>query len=131
MKRKLDFVTNSSSVSFCMWGLSLSAYEIPESVMKNVYSYYLKNNNDKDNLKYRDFKSNGNVIYYFETVCRKNGLDLYSPPYSDLYYIGRELLHIKDNETMKEFKKSVDGIFESIGFDVKNNGILENGWHDG
>ena len=64
-------------------------------------------------------------------MCFDKGLKLYSPPYSSYYYIGIDMTDMNDNETLKEFKESVNKKLESLGFDVSNVCIVEGGWYDG
>jgi len=131
MKIKIDFVTNSSSVSFCMWGLLTSIHELPDDVMKNIYSYYWNNTNDDKRLTYDEFKTKGAVIHYFEEMCYQNGIEYFTPPYYGVYYLGRELSAMKNDETLQEFKKSTDDVLKSLGFDISDVEILEGGWYNG
>lgn len=87
MKIRLGFVSNSSSSSFCVVGLEL-----------NKDSYL----SDFDNLD--------ETIYdYFDDTP----IEVYSETtnYYDSYIIGESIFHMKDEQTLLEFKKQ---IFEDI-----------------
>jgi hypothetical protein len=70
MKVKLGFVTNSSSTSFCVWGMEFSSRDcddngitpdyLPEEVLRRSYQYYLDNNKD-DGLYYENYSGRYNA----------------------------------------------------------------------
>lgn len=124
MKLKSDFVTNSSSVSFCIYGLLFD--ELPIKVIKYYYEYYKVKHPDKySNMKYEEFKNNFDVW-----EIENEDLELYQHPYRDEYYIGKNLSSMKLDQTLREFENEVEKILEKIGFDVDYCGIIEEGWMD-
>ena len=128
MKVKIDYVTNSSSVSFCMYGLSMS--KIPESVIQKTYDAM------KDKLApdctYEKFKR-GVDLYMVADIARKTmsvDLEVHSNPWDDTNYIGIEYSDMNDDETKKQFEKRLDKVFEQLGFDSSECGIVEDSWRD-
>lgn len=82
MKIRSGFVSNSSSSSFCIYGVVLKSTEIPEN-KKNKWA---------------------------EPIIGE--LEFHHCYEDDIYYIGRPWCDIKDNETGAEFRKSVEDTLE-------------------
>jgi hypothetical protein len=95
MRIRNGFVSNSSSTSFCIYGIYLS--------------------NDEKHIKkcYKKFIPNGEATDTYEMIeemlenVEKISFSVYSND-GDGYFIGREWMNIQDNETGKEFKTNVE-----------------------
>jgi len=116
MKIRQGFVSNSSSSSFCIFGAIISA----EKAKKFL---------DEKNVEYDpDY-----ICETFETADSPLDLECwtYGYGYDDDLYIGRSWDSIKDDETGKEFKDSIEKkLKEAFGDDVKVS-THEEAWYDG
>ena len=103
MKVRQGFVSNSSTTSFCIYGVGLD--EWPEA---------------PKNFEYPDYPKE----YWGEQA---NGLDLemYSEPYGGGGWIGMPLYNMKLEETRQQFQDRIDVLLESIGLDANGAGIHE------
>jgi len=104
MKCRIGFVSNSSSESFCMFGIGIEYYEVIKKLNKKYKKLFDKEFKIKD-----DNYSNIEKYDLFEFL---NNIDLNikcnsGPPYEDYIYIGKEWCDIKDNETGLQFKNSI------------------------
>jgi hypothetical protein len=129
MKIKIDHVTNSSSVSFCMYGLSMT--KIPESVIQKTYESM------KDILSpgytYEKFQNNVD-LHMIADIARKTlntDFEVYIEPYDGEEYIGIAYSDMDDDETKREFESRLDKVFEQLGFDSSECGVVEDSWRDG
>jgi hypothetical protein len=110
MKIREGFVSNSSTTSFCIVGISSYDKDV-ESKMINLDNEF----NSKD--------------------LEKNGFSFYSnPDGGDNGYLGKSILKMKENETLGQFKESVKKeLIEAIpelGKDIEV-GIMVDGWYNG
>lgn len=89
MKKKLDFVTNSSSTAFCVWGVC-----IPFSEQKKI------NNERLEELEY------------------DSDIRLQSGEGDGMMY-GVSPNMMKPNQTLNEFKQEISELLKEIGLDVE------------
>jgi hypothetical protein len=112
MKIRTDFVANSSSSSFLIYGTAINHIDelIESEEMKDIYI------NEK-----------GEDIYCFANLF---GLDCYIP-YNSTIYIGKSWSEIKDNQTGLEFKKEIEKVINKINPNIKVFDTYSESWYDG
>jgi len=103
MKIRHGFVSNSSSQSFCIYGVCIGAKEV----------------GIEDDDKLMDKADEAGLF------------TSYGPEYSDGIYIGREFSTIGDDETGKEFKEGVEKKMEELFGKKIDCGVCECGWYNG
>lgn len=133
MKRKFDYVTNSSSTSFCVWGISIDDCfrTLPEAVKKTIYDSYLegvdKNVEEyvpsfeefcKDPDQYTDWSDE------LDYIVNNYNLSIGFPPYGKLY-IGESVDIFPDDMTIGEAKNKIKKDLKKIGFDQSIEYISE------
>jgi hypothetical protein len=129
MKLKSDFVTNSSSTSFCLLGVSLTEEYIQEILGDKMYESYIsrckgENNTPVSKRRFLD-------CYYFTDEIR----EYISEYHYDLkVYIGEETGHwdigkspflIEDDQTYLNFKECVVDQLEELGINISINSLKE------
>ncbi len=102
MKIKQDFVTNSSSTSFVMWG---KTFFDSDEIIKQIFE-----NNDDPNYD--------NDPYLIEKYFEKFDLDIQIS--YDVYYVGKSPFDMKDEMTLGEYKEEIKTKFKNAGVDISD-----------
>ena len=122
MKVRCGFVSNSSTSSFCIYGIMLEDKHV-EKIKEKIKILDPKNNDEDDEW----YVLSEELENYF---CKNEiGLEFHSMM-GEYFYIGRSWKYIKDNETGLEFKKSIENtIKELLGEELKCSTHSE-AWRD-
>lgn len=127
MKYRYGFVSNSSSCSFCIYGLNLDT---------NIVVNFLKSKgieiDDDENLDDVCEKMN-EYLYIHGKEYHLNGnlisATIHYPDYYEGINIGRDLTEIHDDETGLQFKESVRAVCLAID-ESSNPRLMTEAWHD-
>jgi hypothetical protein len=104
MKIRNGLVSNSSTSSFCIYGTSFEKSELIQ-LAKEIIN---KTNNE-------ELKKNLESEYNWSLINEiRNALKLSSYNFDYTFYIGREWVTIKDDETGGQFKESVKESFRKV-----------------
>lgn len=132
MKIKKGFVTNSSSTSFCCWGIETESKNIPEEILKKGYDLYLNRKEDKrfrwsmvrddeNDIPYDEFKEEvleyGSQLYTEYITSQFDDLKLDSIFSYDRFYIGRSPFTMRENETLGSFLEILKIDLREAGFE--------------
>ncbi len=107
MKIREGFVSNSSTTSFCIYGLYLDSEAIREKFNLDT---------EADLYDELETKFGSDVSLNFD-------------PYDDGCWIGLDWPTIRDYETGAEFKQRVKYIFDKVGI-TDELGTHQEAWHD-
>jgi len=122
MKIRQGFVSNSSTTSFCIYGIAFETDVLAAEML------------DKFNISEDEFndKYYGSLYELMEKEMDDiDGFEWHEPDYSDTFYIGRSWALVRNNETGAEFKAKIEKILkEKFGDDIEFS-TLEEAWRDG
>jgi len=134
MKIKLDHVTNSSSVSFCIYGVYLEKGDLSETTMRKIYECEKKLNPKyvPESMTYEEFKEEEFSSECLETLSDSEGLCLgvINDQSDGDYYLGKSLTDMKLDQTMRQFQNEVDLVLKKMGIN-QGASIYEDGWYNG
>lgn len=137
MKQKLDFVTNSSSTSFCAWGIEVSDYfdSIPKPLQEMVYNKYVEWAKKYHNkyISYEEFIEDPDVyewIDYLNNIVGELGLSQKWCYDGNFIYIGISPNKIPENKTIKEAKDETKQKLEELGLNTSKFGFILESWYD-
>ena len=118
MKVRIGYVSNSSSSSFCLWGVCL------QDVLNKDEIY------DFENELYKKIKIRNMYSSEVSKVTTCNGISNYS---EEDVFIGYSPVHQKDDETLLQFKQRVCSELNSYGLNIEVNQIelYVDGGYDG
>ena len=116
MKIRADFVSNSSSSSFVLWGVSFDTDNLVEKLRDaGLVPARPDDGEDHVNEDIEEFLDNRKIPY-----------DEYVFGYDDNFIaFGLSPTCMKDNETLKEFKARVIDTLKSYGIPVDNSSNVE------
>ena len=145
MKIRMGFVSNSSSSSFCIWGVCIDSEkeikdrflqsgflkEYEKEIIARMNKYATEKITNLDDI----FEDGIGEVFYFlreilENIPGFGEIHEWNPDGSG-HYIGKSFSSIKDDETGKDFKKNTEEIIKKMLGEGLDFGILEYAWRDG
>ena len=129
MKKKLDFVTNSSSVSYVGWGVYISEEDIKTDIfLKKCFENYKSRSYAHQNMTFEWFKSDPEEATYYISKDDNGILTFSSGPCGDSYFIIGQPNRMKDEQTLKEFKEHIIKELLELGIKVDKLEYIEESW---
>jgi hypothetical protein len=117
LKLRTGFVSNSSSSSFLIYGITASDRDLPKEVLP------------RDSEGEPDTRADTYDIW--DKFISDNGLDHWHPSYDITHYIGLSWDRVKDDETGKQFKERAEALIEKAFGKKMKLTTLEEAWRDG
>ena len=116
MKIRSGFVSNSSSTSFVIYGISMPTYKL-EEWLNDHYNAMLS----EENIEAMEEEGNYAIVELFEDLCadwlKENNLDVYTGYESEYTYIGISPQNFPGNKTVDETKTFITQVLGTRFFD--------------
>lgn len=109
MKIRTDFVSNSSSSSFVLWGARLAENEIVDALKVTMSQEKYDSIRDKWMPTYDEFieeLNNNDYDHVYEILEMYFSTIVHDSEYHE-YYVGESPSSMKDDETLLQFKTSI------------------------
>ena len=123
MKIRTGFVSNSSSTSFVIYGISMPTYKL-EEWLNDHYNAMLS----EENIETMEEEGNYAIVELFADLCadwlKENNLDVYTGYESEYTYIGISPQNFPGNKTVDETKTFITQVLGARFFDNTAN------WHE-
>jgi len=118
MKIRTGFVSNSSSSSFCIYGISVEKCQLIR-VLNEKFNLVIEEGSRISKIEDKVYEAKIDLPQMFTT--------------NDDYrvYIGREFSSIQDDETGRQFKNGVEEEIKKIFGEEEKCGTIEEGWYNG
>ena len=118
MKIRKGFVSNSSTTSFCIYGICIEDDLIQKACDLNK----IKCDVSSDDYSRYD---------KCDELAEVMGLEYHSGPDGEGAYFGKSLSSMKDEETFGQFKKSIEDKLSKIFGEEITCSVMEEAWRDG